>query len=148
MAGTRFLVLRMKDLIRIGAIVLVAIVLLVLALVFLVPSGGNDEGEIPMQPAGFALFTPGTYSATIVLNNKPVEVSVTVTDREILEIHMSDMAEIQQIFFPLFEPRMEDLTTEILRYQSAFIRPSTDYPVTTGILQQAVISALELAWLH
>jgi hypothetical protein len=90
-------------------------------------------------------FIPGTYSSMIILNDEPLHVRVTVSENEILQIYMTDMAEIQRVFYPLFEPRMHDLAEEILRYQSAFIFPQTDYPVTTMILQNAVQSALDMA---
>jgi len=142
MGGTKFLVLRMKDLIKIGAIVLAGLVLIILALVFLIPGRGD---RTPQMPGAEDIFVPGTYASTIILNNKPVEVRVTVSETEILAIYMSDMAEIQRVFFPLFEPRMHDLAQEVLRHQSAYISPSTDYPVTTNILQRAVKAALEMA---
>ena len=142
MGGTKFLVLRMKDLIKIGAIVLVGLVLIILALVFLVP---GRSSRTPQMPGTEGIFVPGTYASTIVLNNKPVEVRVTVSETEILSVYMSDMVEIQRVFFPLFEPRMHDLAQEVLRHQSAYISPSTDYPVTTNILHRAVKAALEMA---
>jgi len=141
MGGTRFLVLQMKDLIKIGAIVLVGIVLVVFALVFLIGRGGSAHET--QSPDG--MFYPGVYSSTIILNNKPVEVRVTVSENEILAIYMSDMAEIQRVFFPLFEPRMTDLAAEVLHHQTAYIHPATDYPVTTDILQRAVKAALQQA---
>jgi len=145
MGGTKFFVLRMKDLIKVGAVVLLGLVLIILALVFLVPGRRDHTPEMPRVQG---VFMPGTYAATIILNNKPVEVQVTVSDNEILSVSMSDMAEIQRVFYPLFEPRMHDLAQEILRYQSAYINPSTDYPVTTSILQRAVKAALDMALLR
>ena len=142
MGGTKIFVLQMKDLIRIGAIVLVGLALVILALVLLAQRGGRNT---PAEPAVFDLFVPGTYSSVIILNDKPVEVRVTVNETEILEIYMTEMAEIQRVFYPLFEPRLLDLTTEVLRYQTALISPATDYPVTTSILQRAVKAALERA---
>ena len=138
MIGTKFFVLRMKDLIKIGAIALAGIVIVIVALVFLL--GGRGEGRITEPASG--LFVPGTYASTIVLNNKPVEVRVGVSASEILYVYLSDMADIQRVFYPLFEPRLYDLAHEVLLNQSAYITPATDYPVTTGILQQAVKAAL------
>jgi uncharacterized protein with FMN-binding domain len=137
----------MKDIIRVGLFVLLGIVLLVLLLVFLLPRGrGEAETEDFPRPTPTARYIPGVYAATIILNDEPVQVRVTVSENEILSIYMTDMAEISQVFFPLFEPSMRDLAEEILRYQSAYIEPQTDYPVTTGILHQAVIAALQLAY--
>jgi uncharacterized protein with FMN-binding domain len=138
MNGARILVLHKKDLIRMGAIAIVAIALIVTALVLLIPRRAADSGAA-------ARFTPGTYSSTILLHNEPLHVRVTVSENEILSIYMSDMADIHRTFYPLFEPRMADLAQEVLRYQSAYINPRTDYPVTTAILHNAVRSALELA---
>ncbi|MCL2262559.1 MAG: hypothetical protein FWC08_04985 [Defluviitaleaceae bacterium] len=122
-----------------GIIALVALVLIVAALIFLV-SGGRSE------PDAAARFIPGTYSSTILLYNEPLHVRVTVSENEILSIYMTDMADIHRTFYPLFEPRMADLAQEVLRYQSAYINPRTDYPVTTAILHNAVRHALEMAY--
>ncbi|MCL1846215.1 MAG: hypothetical protein FWF77_09965 [Defluviitaleaceae bacterium] len=138
MSGAKIFVLHKKDLIRIGAIALGAIVLLIVALVLLLSGGDRDVGPE-------SRFIPGTYSSTILLYGEPLHVRVTVSENEILSVFLSDMSETHRVFYPLFEPRMEDLAVEVLRYQSAFISPQTDYPVTTGILQHAVISALEMA---
>ena len=142
MRGTKILVLQMKDLIKVGAIALLGIALVIFALVFLLGRGGSNT---PHQPGADSIFIPGVYASTIILNDKPIEVRVTVSENEILSVYMTDMAEIQRVFFPLFEPRMQDLTAEVLRHQTAYFYPSTDYPVTTGILQRAVKAALELA---
>ena len=142
MMGTKFLVLRMKDIVKVGVIALVGLALIILALVFLLSGSG---GQPPENRGADHIFIPGTYAATIILNNKPVEIQVTVSENEILTIDMSDLAAVQQVFYPLFEPRLQDLAREVLRYQTAYIAPATDYPVTTGILQQAVKAALEMA---
>lgn len=147
MGGAKIFVLQMKDIIRVGLFALLGIALLIVLLVVLLPRGrGETETEEYHRPAPQSRYIPGVYAATIILNDEPVQVRVTVSENEILSIYMTDMAEISQVFFPLFEPRMRDLAEEILRYQSAYIVPQTDHPVTTGILQQAVIAALQMAY--
>jgi uncharacterized protein with FMN-binding domain len=146
MGGTRFFVLQMKDIIRVGIFALLGIALLVLLLVFLIPRGRSENHEEHPRPTTQAKYIPGVYAATIILNDAPVQIRVTVSENEILSIGMTDLADISRVFFPLFEPRMRDLAEEILHYQSAYIEPQTDYPVTTGILQQAVIAALQMAY--
>ena len=141
MGGTKIFVLHKKDLIRVGVAIVLGLILMIFALVLLLP---GRSGDIP-APGAYDRFIPGTYVSTIILNDKPVDVRVTVSENEILAITMSDMAEIQRVFYPLFEPRMSDLAEEILRHQSAIITPATDYPVTTNILHQAVKAALSVA---
>ncbi|MCL2528142.1 MAG: hypothetical protein FWE42_06945 [Defluviitaleaceae bacterium] len=146
MGGTRIFVLQMKDLIRIGIFALLGLALIILLLVLLVPRG---RGAVPEEEAMYTAsgrFVPGTYVSTIVLNEEPVQVRVTVSEDEILVIYLAGMDETQRTFYPLFEPRMSDLAEEVLRYQSVDITPRTDYPVTTGILHEAVIAALHMAY--
>ena len=145
MGGTKIFVLQMKDLIRIGIFTLLGLALVILLLVLLVPRG---RGAAPEEEAGYYTqrFIPGTYVSTIILNAEPVQVRVTVSENDILMVYLSGMDDVQRTFYPLFEPRMRDLAEEILRYQSAQIEPQTDYPVTTGILHEAVIAALRLAY--
>ena len=143
--GTKIFVLQMKDLIRIGIFTVLGLALLILLLVLLVPRGrGAEPDEEAAYNAG--RFIPGTYASTILLNNEPVEVRVTVSDNHILMVYLSGLDYVQRTFYPLIEPRMMDLAAEILRYQSAYIEPQTDYPATTGILHEAVIAALQLAY--
>ena len=145
MGGTKIFVLQMKDLIRIGIFTLLGLALVILLLVLLVPRG---RGAGPEEEAAYndGRFTPGTYVSTIVLNDEPVQVRVVVSRNDILMVYLAGMDEVQRTFYPLFEPRMRDLAEEVLRYQTAYIAPQTDYPVTTGILQEAVIAALRLAY--
>jgi uncharacterized protein with FMN-binding domain len=142
MKGTRIFVLHKNELIKYGIIALVGLILIITALVLLIPRGGRS----PSEPAALARFIPGTYASTIILHNEPLHIRVTVSENEILAIHMSDMHEVHRTFYPLFEPRLTDLAEEVLRYQTAHITPRTDYPITTAILQDAVRTALRLAY--
>ncbi|MCL2500772.1 MAG: hypothetical protein FWE90_10645 [Defluviitaleaceae bacterium] len=150
MGGTKIFVLQLKDIIRVGIFALLGIALLVLLLVILLPRGrnANETQEDLPRPTTQSRYIPGVYAAKIILNDEPVQIRVTVSENDILSIYMTDLAEISQVFYPLFEPRMRDLAEEILRYQSAYIEPQTDHPVTTGILQQAVIAALQMAYVE
>jgi len=146
MGGTRIFVLQMKDLIRIGIFTLLGLALVILLVVLFVPRG---RGNVPEDEEGVhsgQRFIPGTYVSTIILNNEPVQVRVEVSEEDILMVYLSGMDDVQRTFYPLFEPRMQDLAEEVLRYQTALIQPQTDYPVTTGILHEAVIAALRLAY--
>ena len=136
MGGTKIFVLQMKDVIRIAAFALLGLVLIALLVILFIPKHGANA------PGGASMYTPGKYSSSIILYDQPVDVSVTVSDNEITAVNMTEMAEIQRVFYPLFEPAMDDLAAEVLQYQSADIVPQTEAPVTTDILRQAVSAAL------
>ena len=147
MSGTKIFVLQMKDLIRIGLFALLGLTLLILLLVLLIPRGGRSDEPPEVPTYNYQQrFVPGTYVSKIMLSDDPVEVRVTVSENDILMIYLSGMNDVQRLFYPLFEPRMLDLAEEVLRRQSAYFEPLSDYPVTTGILHEAVIEALRLAY--
>jgi len=148
MGGTKIFVLQMKDLIRIGIFTLLGLALVILLLVLLVPRGRGAAPDEDQAAYSSGRFVPGTYASTIILNNEPVQVRVAVSEDDILMVYLAGMDDVQRTFYPLFEPRMEDLADEVLRYQSAYINPQTDYPVTTGILHEAVIAALRMAYVE
>jgi len=106
--------------------------------------GATEDEDQGVHTSG--RFVPGTYASTIILNNEPVQVRVAVSEDAILTVYLAGMDDVQRTFYPLFEPRMQDLADEVLRHQSAYINPQTDYPVTTGILHEAVIAALRMAY--
>jgi len=142
MGGTKIFVLRIKDVIRLAAFALAGLIILGVLVFLFVPRQG--QGPPAMEPAA-NMYIPGTYTASIILNDRPVDIVVTVTENEIVAIEMTEMYESQRMLFPLFEPMMERVSDDVLFYQSADIVIHNDFPVTTGILQQAVVAALDQA---
>jgi len=148
MGGTKIFVLQVKDLIRIGAFILVGIiVLVVLAVLFLQrpAQDTNRQDAVQLYAPTQVRYIPGTYTARIILNDRPLDVIVTVSNYEIVSVEMSELYESQRALFPLLEPMMERVSDDVLFYQTANIVIHNDFPVTTGILQQAVVAALDQA---
>jgi len=140
MVGTKIFVLRIRDIIKVGAIALAGIIVLgILAYIFM------PRGSAPEPRTSTALYNPGTYTASIILNDRPLDVFVTVTPYEIVAVEMAEMYEAQRMLFPLFEVMIERVSNEVLFYQRADIEINNEFPVTTGILQQAVVAALDQA---
>ena len=142
MGGTKIFVLKLKDVLKIAAFGVIGLVVLGVLAFFFVPRGGGSIA--PAQPTG-SLYIPGTYTASIILNDRPLDVMVTVTEDEIVSVEMTEMYENQRLLFPLFEPMMERVSDDILFYQRGDIAIHNEFPVTTGILQQAVVAALDRA---
>jgi len=141
MGGTRIVVWKMKDLIKIGIIAVVGLAAIIALVIALTPSGGGSNAGA----SGRAVFVPGTYSAQIILHNEPVNINVTVSEREITAIEMSEMLPSQQVMYPLFIPTMEALSREIIRRQTTNVTIDSGAVVTGSILLNAVNVALEQA---
>jgi uncharacterized protein with FMN-binding domain len=142
MAGTKIFVLQLKDVIKTIVFAVFGLVLIVLLVYMLVPKHPTANAAAPN--AG-ALYVPGTYTAEIILNDEPVDVNVTVSGDSILTVSLGSLDETITTFYPLLQPAMDDLSQEIVQYQTTRLTPSSDYSVTGELLLQAVQSALNQA---
>lgn len=133
--GTKIVVVHLKQLIKTALVAIVGIIVIVF-LIFLF---------IPKEDKSQAIYEPGTYSSQIILHNNPVSIEVTVSKDEIMDIQMLNMGETQEVFYPLFEPALEDLASAIIENQSTDVSVENDASVTNEILINAVDAALEQA---
>lgn len=127
---------KMKDIIKCAVIAAAAIGITIMLVIIFIPRGEK------------AVYNAGEYSAQIILHNEPVEVIVTVSENEILDISLSELGQTQEVFYPLFEPVMEKTAEMIIENQSVEIDFDTDEAITSQILANAVDAALKKAEKH
>jgi len=120
--------------------------------------GGNRE-EAPIMPQAApqqqtppsgvqtqaARYVPGTYFSEIRLANSTIIVSVEVSENAILSVSISDPYEAQEMFYPLMQPTMYNLSHQIVETQSLNVQHASDTPYTQEVLISAIRSALESA---
>ncbi|MCL2576019.1 MAG: hypothetical protein FWE33_06270 [Defluviitaleaceae bacterium] len=138
MVKSRFVVLRMKDIIRTGIFIIIGIALLVALIWFIMPSRPENDGGAMT----FGNFVPGTYTSYIVLHNRPITVSVTVDEESILGIAISELEEIVEVFYPLINPTMEQISERVIHSQSTMLDAPVEVLHTSRILLDAINSAL------
>lgn len=143
MVKSRFVVLQMKDIIRAGIFVIIGIILLIVLIRAIVPNraAGAETGI----SAIYGAFVPGTYTSYIIIHNQPISVSVTVDEDKILDIVLSEMAESQEVFYPLIRPTMAQLSRQVIDTQSTNIDAPLEVMMTSRILLDAINSALQQA---
>ncbi len=137
MGGTKIMVFQLKELIKTGIFVLIGLILIIALIVFILPKNTNDSA--------FNGYAPGSYAAQIILHSKPVEVVVTVSDKEITNIELLNMKSDQEAFYPLFKPTLKELSKQVIKYQTTKITTSTETAVTSKILLNAIDAALKQA---
>lgn len=140
-AKTKIVVFRMKELIYTAVFVGLGILLIVLLVSMFAGRGRQDT---PTDSA--ASYTPGVYSASLVLNNQNVDLAVTVDADHINSIYFTNLSEDVATMYPLMEPALENLTRQILENQSTDnIQNSDSMKYTETALLQAIEKALEQA---
>jgi len=135
MVKSRFVVLQMKDIVRTGIFVAIGLVLLIALIWAIMPRGAASE-------MGARNFVPGTYTSYIIIHNRPIGVNVTVDEDKIIDITLSDMAESQEVFYPLIRPTMALLSQEVIDRQTTNIEAPADAAITGRILLDAINNAL------
>ena len=139
-------VLHMKEVIYTAIFLLLALVTMILLFVMF---GSKDSKETSAaSPASVTetLYTPGVYTASIELNGNSFDVQVTVDKDHINSIELINLSEVTTAMYPLMEPTLEDIASQIYTTQSTEnITYSDDNKYTSMLLLEAVKTALDKA---
>lgn len=139
---TKIVVLHMKEVVYTIIFLVLAVILAVL-LFFMF--GTKKESET----ASASLYQPGVYTSSIVLNDNTFDVEVTVDANNIKAIRMVNLSESTTAMFPLMEPTLETLASQIYTTQSVDnIDYSDDNKYTSMLLLNAITEALDKARLQ
>ena len=137
---TKIIVLHMKEVIYTVVFLVFAIILGIL-LFFMFGSGKPKSSSVPIHP-----YTPGIYTSSIRLNDNTFDVEVTVDADRISSIRLVNLSESTAAMFPLMEPALESMASQIYTSQSLEnIQYSEDQKYTSMILLNAIETALKKA---
>lgn len=131
--STRIVVIKLREVIKTTLLAIIGLLILGLIVYLFIPKDNKTA------------YNPGTYSSDIVLHSNPVSVEVTVSKDEILDIALVNMKETQEVFYPLFERSIDDISAQIIENQSTDILDAKNSSMTEQILIKAVEQALEKA---
>ena len=138
-AKTKIVVLRMKELIYTALFIGLALFLVVLFLVMF--RSGKDETS-PSTEAVPTAYTPGLYASSIVLGNQNANVEVTVDANRITSVSLVPLSESIETMYPLMQPAMESLASQIVNTQSM---EGLEYPAGSQYTSTALMNAIKTA---
>lgn len=139
---TKIVVLRMKELIYTGIFALLGLLLILLIIVVFAPKKEDADASPTTEPS----YVPGIYTTSLMLNDRTVDIEVTVDENNINDIRMVNLDEAVTTMFPLLEPAFDDLANQIVRNQSVSdIAYSDDNKYTSLVLLDAIKSSLSRA---
>ncbi len=137
---TKIVVLHLKELIYTGLFALLGILFIILLIIMFVP---KDKKQEPTVEAPSAVYVPGIYTTSLVLNDNTVDVEVTVDEANINDIRIVNLDEAVATMFPLLEPSFDELANQILKNQSLDnITYADDNKYTSMVLLNAIKSSL------
>ena len=140
---TKIVVLHLKELIYTGIFVVLGILfLLLLVIMFLPKKAATPDVSSPDD----GIYTPGKYTTSLILGNSSVDVEVVVDNNNINSIRLVNLDEAVTTMYPLMEPALNDLASQICTSQSMEdLSYSDDNKYTVQVLLEAIASALSKA---
>ena len=103
----------MKEVIYTCIFLLLLVILGVL--VFFMFGPGKAQNTAPKTDSR---YTPGIYRTSVQLNNNSFDLEVTVDADSIRSIHLANLSESTAAMFPLVEPVLDSLASQIYSTQS------------------------------
>lgn len=137
-AKTQIVVLHMKEVIYTLIFAGLSILLILLFLYMF----GSEKSE----SAETMNYNAGVYTSSILFQNSAIDVQVIVDEKNITSIRFVNLEDSIATMYPLIEPALEDLASQILKKQSLEgISYSLDNQYTSLMLLNAIETALEKA---
>lgn len=134
----KIVVLHMKELIYTGLFFILGILFVVIIVLMF---SGKDSDSVSQT-----LYTPGQYTTSLTFNGNVVDVKVTVDETSITSIKLDHLEESVSVMYPLMEPALEELSSQIIETQSLDnISYAEDRQYTSMLLLDAIASSLEQA---
>ena len=112
-AKTKIIVLHMKEVIYTGIFLLLAVILAIV-LFFMFGPGQKKSASADAK----SLYKPGIYTSSIELNSNTFDLEVSVDAEKIRNIRLVNLSESTSAMFPLMEPALESLSSQIYSSQS------------------------------
>ena len=138
---TKIVVLHMKEVIYTAVFIALALILgIVVFFMF-----GPGKGKLSSSGAVHK-YKPGVYTSSIELNSNTFDVEVTVDADSIQSIHLVNLSESTAAMFPLMEPALESLASQIYTKQSLEnIQYAENQKYTSMMLLDSISDALKKA---
>lgn len=137
---TKIIVLHMKEVIY---TLVFLFFLLILGIVLFFMFGPGRSAAASMAKGR---YVPGIYRSSVTLNDNNFDVEVTVDTNRITSIELVNLSETTSAMFPLMEPALESLASQIYTSQSVEgLTYENDRKYTSMVLLHAIEDALKKA---
>lgn len=142
---TKIVVLHMKEVIYTAIFLALAILMIVLLVLMFGPKADQETSAVIFseQPEK---YIAGVYSTAIELGESTFDVQVTVDSNHINAIELVNLSETTAAMYPLVEPSLESIASQIYSTQSTDnITFDDDQKYTSQMLLEAIKSSLDKA---
>ena len=136
MGGTKFVVVKAKELIRTAIFAVLGVIIIVGLITFFLHMGAEEST---------GMYRDGTYYGEVAAGGEVTEIAVEVEDGRIADISMQETSEAVAVFYPLLETAVEEVGKEVVATQSLVVEVSPQNVHTAQLVLDAVAECLEKA---
>lgn len=134
MGGTKFMVVKAKELIKTAIFAILGVIILVGLIAFFLNMGKEDGA-----------YRDGTYYGEMQIGEETAELAVTIADGCIADISMEDTTEAVAVFYPLLEEVTQEVGQAVIESQSLEVALDSENPHSAQVVLDAVAECLEKA---
>ena len=135
MGGTKFVVVKLKELIKTVIFAVLGVVILVGLIWFFLSLGNSDSGT----------YRDGVYHTQVALGSENAMVSVTIEDGKIEDVALTEVSESTMVFYPLLESAADEVSKQVVKTQSLTIQVSEKNAYSAQAILEAVAQGLKEA---
>ena len=135
MGGTRFVVVKARELLKTAVFAVLGVIILVGLITFFLRMGSEEDGA----------YRDGTYYGELALGAETAEVAVIVEDGKIADVALEERSEAVMVFYPLLETAAEEVGREVVANQSLTIAVSRQNAASAQAVLDAVAEGLAQA---
>lgn len=134
MSKTRFMVIKLKELIKTAIFAIIGAAIIIALIIMIVP-GSSD-----------AKYKSGTYTSNISIGEETASVSLTFSENEITDMAFIPTSESFALFYPLAQTTADEIEAQIMSSQSTDnIQLSYDSQITGEIIVNGAKACIERA---
>ena len=140
-SNTKIVVLHMKEIIYTCVFLVLAVLFGILLFIMF-----GSKKDVSLSETTQDIYTAGVYTTTITLNDNTFDVAVTVDSDHINSIELENLSETTTAMYPLMEPVLTDLASQIYATQSTKdLTYNKESRYTSLLLVEAIEDALSKA---
>ena len=132
-AKTKIVVVKMKHVILTGVLLGILLLMIIFAATYFF---SGDEPKPAVEETG--MYTPGVYNTSVALGGAAIDVSVAVDS--INSISLENMTDSVETMYPLVEPAMNELVSQIVQNQST---DNISYANTSQYTSKVLLNAID-----
>ena len=136
MGGTKFVVVKAKELVKTAVFAILGIIIIVGLITFFLRMG-DDENT--------GMYRDGTYYGEMEMAGEKTEISVEIQNGQIADVSMKEPAETVAVFYPLLSDTAETVGQAVVESQSLTVEVPPESAHSAQMVLDAIASCLAQA---